>query len=416
MNIFKISIANLKDKKLNSFLSAMLLTLGIGMISMLLLLDKQLDAQFKRNIKGIDMVVGAKGSPLQLILSGIYQIDAPTGNVPLSEVTRLSKNPMVKSVIPMSMGDSYNGFRIVGTTHQYVAHFEAVLETGEVFSAGQTVTLGAKVARETGLKVGDTFESSHGLDGAGEAHGSHPYKVAGIYAANGSVVDQLILTSLESIWQVHDHEATAPGLQAMKELEDETAPHEGHDHDDHQDEKEVTMALVKFRNPMGLMMIPRQINENTTMQAALPSIEINRLFSLMGMGIDTLKALALLIIVIAGLSVFISLFNALKERKYEMALMLSMGATRGRLFIMLLLEGLLLAITGFAAGLLMSRLGLWFFAKSAARDYHYDLAQYRVLTEEWYLLIGALAVGFLAALVPSLGIYRINISRTLAEE
>ena len=102
MNLFKISWANLKDKKLNSFLSALLMTLGIGIISLLLLLSKQLDDQFRRNIKGIDMVVGAKGSPLQLILSGIYQIDSPTGNISLSEAQRVMKNPLVKTAIPLS--------------------------------------------------------------------------------------------------------------------------------------------------------------------------------------------------------------------------------------------------------------------------------------------------------------------------
>jgi putative ABC transport system permease protein len=124
MNLLKISIANLKEKKLNSFLSALLLTLGIGMISLLLLLNKQLDEQFRRNIRGIDMVVGAKGSPLQLILSSIYQIDSPTGNIPLSEVNALKRNPFVKTIIPLSMGDNYHGFRIVGTSTAYADHFE----------------------------------------------------------------------------------------------------------------------------------------------------------------------------------------------------------------------------------------------------------------------------------------------------
>ncbi|PWJ56939.1 putative ABC transport system permease protein [Dyadobacter jejuensis] len=409
MNIVQLSLANLREKKLNSFLSIMLLTLGIGMISLLLLLDKQLESQFKRNIKGVDMVVGAKGSPLQLILSSIYQIDAPTGNIPLTEVNRLARNPFVKTVIPLSMGDSYHGYRIIGTDSSYVRHFEAQLAQGTLFSESQSVTIGAKVAKATGLKIGDTFEGAHGLDGAGEAHGAHPYKVVGVFEANGSVIDQLILTSLESIWQVHDHEEEAPGLAALNELEQGGEAHGEHG-------KEITSALIKFRNPMGLMTLPRQINQNTSMQSALPSIEINRLFSLLGIGIDTLRALALLIIVIAGLSVFISLYNSLKERKYEMALMLSMGATRSRLFGMLLLEGIILSVMGYVFGIGLSRVGLWLFAQSAEKDYHYDFSQFQLLPNEWYLLGAALLVGFLAALLPSLGIYRVNISRTLAEE
>lgn len=409
MNLLKISVANLKEKKLNSFLSALLLTLGIGMISLLLLLDRQLDEQFKKNIKGIDMVVGAKGSPLQVILSSIYQIDAPTGNIPLAEVNGLKRNPFVKSVIPLSMGDNYQGFRILGTTPQYPAHFEAKTTEGKLFDASMEVTIGSKVAEATKLKIGDTFASSHGLDSQGDAHGDKKYKVVGIFEANGSVVDQLVLTSLASVWDIHEHAEAAGHDEHEEENHQETEA--GHD-----EEKQVTSALVQFRSAMGLITIPRQINENTSMQAALPSIEINRLFSLLGVGIETLRALALIIISIAGVSVFISLYNSLKERKYEMALMMSMGATRTRLFLMLLMEGIMLAVIGFFTGIIVSRIGLLLFSKAAERDFHYSLSEFSILPEEIYLFIGALVIGLLAAALPSLGIYRLNISRTLAEE
>jgi putative ABC transport system permease protein len=412
MNLFKISIANLKEKKLNSFLSALLLTLGIGMISLLLLLNKQLDEQFRRNIRGIDMVVGAKGSPLQLILSSIYQIDSPTGNIPLSEVNALKRNPFIKTIIPLSMGDNYHGFRIVGTTLKYAEHFQAKIKEGALFNKPMDVVLGSKVAKNSELKIGDTFASSHGLDSEGDAHNDKKYKVVGIFESTGSVADQLILTNLESVWEIHEHaETPAEGIKENDpEHENEMAEPA------HEDEKQVTSALIQFRNPMGLITIPRHINQNTSMQAALPSIEINRLFSLLGVGIDTLRALALVIIIIAGVSVFISLYNSLKERKYEMALMLSMGATRTKLFFMLLLEGLVLAITGYLSGIILSRVGLWLFSRAAEEDFNYSLREFSLLPEEIYLLIGALVLGLVAAALPSLGIYRLNISRTLAEE
>lgn len=407
MNLLKISFANLKEKKLNSFLSALLLTLGIGMISLLLLLNKQLDEQFRRNIRGIDMVVGAKGSPLQLILSSIYQIDAPTGNIPLGEVNALKRNPFIKNIIPLSLGDNYKGYRIVGTTPAYIKHFQAKISEGTLFSETMAVSIGSKVAHTTGLKIGDAFESAHGLDSEGDVHGDKKYKVVGILEENGSVTDQLILTSLASVWDIHDHvENSASG-----HYDGETG-HEEH----HEEKREITSALIQFRNPMGLITIPRQINQNTSMQAALPSIEINRLFSLLGVGMETLRALAAIIIVIAGVSVFISLYNSLKERKYEMALLLSMGATRTKLFLMLLFEGLILAVTGYLTGLLLSRLGLLLFSRAAEQDFHYSLRQFGLLQEEMFLFAGALAIGLLAAALPSLGVYRLNISRTLAEE
>jgi putative ABC transport system permease protein len=410
MNLFKISVANLREKKLNSFLSALLLTLGIGMISLLFLLNKQIEEQFRRNIKGIDMVVGAKGSPLQLILSGIYQIDAPTGNIPLQEVNALKRNPFVKNVIPLSMGDNYQGFRIVGTNQKYTDHFQAKISAGALFSRSMEVTIGSKVARTLGLKIGDRFASSHGLDSNGDVHGAKKYIVTGIFEPNGSVIDQLILTSLSSVWDIHEHAAESGVAHTEHDDHNESPGDTG------EDKKEITSALVQFRNPMGLITIPRQINQNTSMQAALPSIEINRLFSLLGVGIETLRALAAVIIIIAGISVFVSLYNSLKERKYEMALLLSMGATRTRLFFMLLFEGLILAVIGYFSGLILSRLGLLLFSKAAEEDFHYSIGQFSLLPEEIYLFAGSLLIGLLAAALPSLGVYRLNISRTLAEE
>lgn len=396
MNLLNLSWANLKDKKLNSFLSALLLTLGIGIISLLLLLNKQLEDQFRRNLRGIDMVVGAKGSPLQLILSSVYQIDAPTGNIPLSQVEILEKNPMVKAAIPLSMGDNYHGFRIVGTNEKYPQHFGAELASGSLFEKSMEVSIGYKVAEGAGLKVGDTFAGSHGFDGEGETHGDHKYIVKGIFKPSDSVLDQLILTHFSSVWSIHEDHGHAAEEDSTKE-------------------KEVTSALISFRNPMAMMTLPRMINENTKLQTALPSIEINRLIELLGVGIDTMRALAILIMLIAGVSVFVSLYNSLKERKYEMALLLSMGATRTRLFLLLLFEGLMLAIIGFLCGIAVSRIGLWLFSQTAEKDFNYSFGNFSPLQEEFYLFAGALLIGVLAAAIPALGIYRINISKTLAE-
>jgi len=310
------------------------------------------------------------------------------------------------------MGDNYHGFRIVGTTPKYAEHFQAKIKEGVLFNKPMDVVLGSKVAKNSELKIGDTFASSHGLDSEGDAHDDKKYKVVGIFESTGSVVDQLVLTNLESVWEIHEHAETPANNTKESDPEHENEMAESH----HEDEKQVTSALIQFRNPMGLLTIPRQINQNTSMQAALPSIEINRLFSLLGVGIDTLRALALVIIVIAGASVFISLYNSLKERKYEMALMLSMGATRTKLFFMLLLEGLILAITGYISGIILSRIGLWLFSRAAEEDFNYSLREFSLLPEEIYLLIGALMLGLVAAALPSLGIYRLNISRTLAEE
>lgn len=411
MNLFRISWSNLQDKPLSSFLSGLLMTFGITIISLLLLLNKQLDDQFRKNIKGIDMVLGAKGSPLQLILSSIYQIDSPTGNISLDEAERLTRNPMIKTAIPLSMGDNYRSFRIVGTNKKYLDHFGATVTQGKLFQQNLETVIGPRVAAVTGLKIGDTFASSHGLDEAGEEHADAKYKVVGILTPTNTVTDQLILTPLSSVWAIHEHGHDEHNEEASAEHHDGGEAHE----EAEEAPREITSMLIKFRNPMG-MMLARGINSNSKLQAALPNIEINRLFSLLGVGVETLQKLAVVIMLISGISVFVSLYNSLKERRYEMALMLSMGATRAQLFGMLLLEGLALALIGFILGVLLSRVGLWLFSNNVSSEYHYNLAAYKLLPEEWILFGVALCIGLLAAALPALGVYRMNISRTLAED
>ncbi|MDQ1087865.1 MULTISPECIES: ABC transporter permease [unclassified Siphonobacter] len=413
MNVIKISLANLRDKPLSTFLSTLLMALGVGLISLLLLISQQLEDKFTRNLKGIDLVVGAKGSPLQIILSSIYQIDSPTGNIPLSDAMMLGRNPMVKEAIPLAMGDNYKLFRIVGTNSKYFSHFEAKLTEGRLFEKPMEAVIGAKVARQTGLKLGDTFAGAHGFDEEGHVHGDAKYKVVGIAAPNNSVVDNIILTPYESIWQVHEGQEGSQGNEVISEMisspgSDSTA--------DNEPSHEITSLLIKFRNPMGNVILPRIINENSKLQAASPALEITRMLDLLGVGVDTIRWMALVIIVIAGISVFVSLYNSLKERKYEMALMLAMGATRSKLFLMLLLEGMIISILGYIFGIIMSRVGLAVLSAGADQSFHYSFEVLAISPLEGILLGGVLVLGLLAAALPSLNVYRLNLSRTLAEE
>ncbi len=403
MNLIKLSWNNLIAKPLSTLLSLLLLILGVSIISLLLMLNKQMNDTFLRNIEGIDMVVGAKGSPLQLILSSVYHIDNPTGNIHMDEALGLSRNPIIEKAIPLAYGDSYKSYRIVGTDTSYVNHYQAKIANGRLWEAPFEVTLGTKVARILGLEVGDEFFGSHGLLDDNNVHEVHPYKVVGILSPSNSVLDQLILTGISSVWGVHEE-------------------HKGGDEKAHDGEEEVievkreiTALLVKFRNKGRGLFMPRMINENTSMQAALPAIEINNLRDNLGLGIVILQGVALAIIFISGMSVFISLYNALKDRKYEIALMRSMGASRIQLFVMVMLEGLFLALLGLLLGIVASRIGLIALSAYASDNYHYDFAVFVFQPEEFILFFASLGIGLLAATIPAIQAFNTNISQTLAD-
>ncbi|ALM49828.1 permease [Flavobacterium psychrophilum] len=443
MMITKIAWKNIWFKPLNTALSIILLTASVAIITLLILLQEQFEKKFSDNIDGIDIVLGAQGSPLQLILSSVYQVDAPTGNIDYTEAKKWMKHPFVETAIPLSFGDNYRGFRIVGTTPDYLTKYGAEVKNGKVFGNNFEVVVGSSIAQKLGMKVGDKFFGSHGDAEEGEVHDHQAYIVTGIASPTGKVVDNLILCNLQSVWAMHDHEHEEGeethdhdheehdhDHEAVTDAHDHD--HEGHDHDDHAEEahnhehgheeatiseegKEITAVLVKFRSKMGIVTWPRIIAQNTKMQAASPAIEINRLFSLFGIGLDALRYLAIGIMVISGISIFIALFNTLKERKYEFALLRVNGASRLQLLSLVLIESLLLCVTGFVFGTIVGRVALVFISGSSEDEFKMSFNPLEFVWEkEGYLFLLTIFVGILAAVIPAVKAYSLNISKTLA--
>jgi putative ABC transport system permease protein len=438
MKIIFIAWKNCWQKAGATSLTLLLLSFGVGIISMMFLLENQLSDKFNKNIKDIDFVLGAKGSPLQLILANVYHIDAPTGNIKVSEAQKIIKNPTVKEAIPLAYGDNYEGWRIVGTTKRYAEFYEVKLKEGKIFETPFEVTVGSYAAKELGLKLGQTFKSNHGLDKEGEEEEGHDqlFTVVGIYEASGTVIDRLILTPVESIWEVHDHgdheESAHAGIVSAEDHDaeehagEEHAGEDGHDHaeeehaheaghDDHEEEREVTAYLLIKRLPMAPMILP-QLVKNTNMQLALPAIEINRLNENFGIGMSVVKAVAILIMIISFLSVFISLFNALRERQYELAILRTLGGRRIQLFILILLEGLFMVVLGLIIGLVLSRVGIILLSDMAKDSFHDEFNAMIFLPQEYYLVGITLGLGVVASLLPALRAFFMDISKTLSND
>jgi putative ABC transport system permease protein len=479
MNLFKLSWKNLISKPLNMGLSLLLVALGVGLTSILLLINKQFQDRLYNNVEDIHMVIGAKGSPLQMILSSVYHIDVPTGNIPLKKTKWLKKSKFVSKAIPLALGDSYKGFRIVGTDHQLPEHYKVRLKNGKLWEKDMQACVGAKVAQKLKLKIGSTFHGSHGLvDDGMHVHETYPYKVVGIFAQSNTVLDQLILTNVSSVWRVHedhDHEAEiVEGTDQNDSTNEDSHNHDGHNHDGHnhdghnhdehshdehnhdghnhdghnhdghnhdghnhtaepekelapisEEGKEITAMLVTFAkdqqgntSTMASVHIPKIIDETEGLEElgyAIPAIQLRRLLDNMGLGAGFLYVLAIIIIGISAFSMFISLYSSMKERKYEVALMRTMGASRLQLFFMVSMEGILIGLFGYLIGMLISHGGMAILAGYLEDTYQYSFSATMFMIEEFYLLIGSLLIGFIAALIPALQAYRTNISSTLGQ-
>jgi len=401
LNAFSLAVKSLRHKPLTTSINLLLMAIGIAMMSFVLSASQQLQDGALRDAQGIDLVVGAKGSPLQLILSSVYHIDIPTGNIPLAAQAQLAQNRMVKKVIPLALGDSYEGFRIVGTTPDYVAHYGGTLTQGKMFEAPLQAVLGAQVAARTGLGLGGSFTGAHGLARGGETHGDAPFTVIGILKPTGTVLDRLVLTPVTSVWRVHEIEH---GID-VNDVQEKAAMDE---------ERELTALLVQYASPLAAAMLPRMINNQTALQAAQPAFESAKLFRILGVGVDVLRGIAVVMLVSAALSMFAALYNALEERRTDMAILRTLGAPPVKLLSLLLTEGLILALAGAAIGWIAGHGALALVAGMLAEDQQFALSGWIVAPDEAWLALIAAGIGIAAALLPAVRAYRTDIATTLA--
>ncbi|SIN82702.1 putative ABC transport system permease protein [Parasphingorhabdus marina DSM 22363] len=426
-----LAIAYLRDRPLTTILNVLLLAISVAMLVLLLQFGSQFEKRFEKDAEGVDLVVGAKGSPLQLILSSVFHIDQPTGNIPLSSLELLRGDPATGRVIPLALGDNFEGYRIVGTDETFLDLHQAEIAQGAMFEAPMQAIMGASVAAETGADLGQQFIGSHGLsadDGADTGHDHAPFETVGVLAPTGTVIDRLILTSVESVWDVHgiahDHDHDH-GSDADHADHDHHGEHghadDGHDHakEDAQQtarlqsvqselQPELTALLVSYRNASGAIRIPAMINRQTEMQAAVPAVETARLLSLLGVSLEGARIFAWLLAAIGGLAIFVALFSMARSREGDLALLRVMGATRRQLFSTILLEGLVTAAAGAALGWLLAHSLLTVARNSFATMRDLGLSAWQPVSQEGLIILAVLIIGMVAAIIPALRVMRVD--------
>jgi putative ABC transport system permease protein len=390
MNIFQLAIKNIAHRKATGSLSILLLAFGITVMALVFNIQAQLDQKMRSNLANIDMVVAAKGSPLQIILCNVFHIDYPTGNIKIKDVEWLNKNPLVKKVYPISLGDSYKNVRLLGCDTSYFSLYEAEIIQGRYFNHDFEVVIGSSTAKKTGLNIGSEFSSQHGLDSEIDlSHDHQHFTVVGVLEPKGNVIDDLIITSNESIRRIHHNNQA-------------------------EEEKEVTALLLKFRNPLAAVQLPRIINAKSNLQAASPAFEMARLFSLLDNALSILRYFSLVIMVIAGLSIFVALYASLRNRKFEMALIRSLGASRIFVFFMILVEALILAIIGCLLGIMAAHSFLFLYGLNDSTGLLNSLDPFFFVFEEVFLIIFGFLIAVIASIIPAYRAFKTDISETLS--
>ncbi|MDO9200077.1 MAG: ABC transporter permease [Hydrogenophaga sp.] len=400
MNVFTLSWRYLWSRPMATVLNLLLLALGLASMAFVLIARDQVDRAFERDLAGIDLVVGAKGSPMQLILAGVFHLDVPPGNIALADVQQLQQHPQVAQLIPLSLGDNLEGFRIVGTTEAYPAHYGARFAQGALWQAPMQAVLGTQVAARTGLRLGQAFVGAHGLGTGGAVHAEAAYTITGVLEPCGCVLDRLVLTATESVWKVHDD------MHATEDMDEEDRAALAAD-------REVTLALITYRTPLAAVSFPRFINDSTAMQAAAPAVEITRLLSMVGVGTRVFQGLGAVLLAVAALSVFIALWSAVRERRGDLAMLRMLGASPLKVGTLLLCEALWLAVLACVLGLLAAHGLVALLGDLLMAEQSLAITGWQWVRTEVWVPVLALGVALLAAGLPALSAYRLDVMQLL---
>ena len=432
---------SLRSRLLNSTLSVFLTAFGVSLALLLTQFGNHIQNRLIKDGKNIDIVVGSKGSPLQLILSTVYHVDNPPGNIALSDAEILMKNPLVKSSIPIALGDNWKGYRIVGTTYEYLDHYNAFVEKGRLWKKDFEIVVGSAI----NLDINSEISGAHGLLEGGNVHHDEKYKVVGIMNQTGTVLDRLILTSLGSVLKIHefdDHNEKKKDLKNNhvhpEEKKNDHHTHSAeeehqHDHHDKQSEdddhghnnistyqekeyntKEITALIIKTSSPIANINLPRQINKETSMLAANPAVEITRLTTMLGLGSRTFAILSIILIAIASLSIFSGLAANLENRLGDLAILRALGYSKKRIFKIICFEGMILTVLGIFFGILIGMIVFNFFIQ-AINSLNISQASFRLIPSFFLIITCVFFAGFFAAILPAYRASKISVANQLSK-
>ncbi len=417
MSLWKIVLKNILERKLSATLTVLSIALGVALTISILAVKRESQDRFRQTAFGYELVVGSRGSPTQLVLNTVYHLDVSPGNIPYETYRQLrEEDPRVRMAIPIAVGDHYRGFRIVGTSDQFLTKFEVLPgekfrisgrpfqfcegalqeilsgkshEEGHSHDHGDEVfeaVVGSTVSEQAGLKVGSTFVATHGVEeGPAETH-EESWKVVGVLAPTGTPADRAIYINLESFFGIEGHS----------------------------NEGEISAVILKTRGGFAALSLAAELNQRSDVMAVVPAQVVGDLFSIIGTIDQVLLAVSLMVIVVAGISVLVSIYNSMNERRRSIAVMRALGARRRTVWSIIVLESIALCLLGGLVGLF---LGHGISAGAAGylqSEVGVTLSPLSFHREEVFVLAGLLVLGLLAGTIPAWKAYRTDIADGLS--
>ena len=412
MNILRLAAKSIWNRRLTALLVVLSIAIGVSLLLGVERLRVQARTSFSQTLSGTDLIVGARGGAINLLLYSVFRMGDATNNVSWRTAEAIAAWPDVAWTVPLSLGDSHRGYRVLGTTTAYFDHYQygqrqpLRLAAGAPFAGVFDAVLGAEVAAQLGYRVGSEIALAHG---AGKVsfmqHADKPFKVVGILAPTGTPVDRTVHVSLQGIEAVHvdwlggaplpGHGKTAEQVQAMT-----LTP------------KTVTAVLVGLKSKLRVFNVQRAINDyrDEPLLAILPALTTQQLWDLLSVGEQALLAISALAVVCGLLVMLTALITGMNERRREMAILRALGARPSQVFLLLVGEALLLTLCGILAGVLLLQLALGVGLPLLGGQLGLTIAAWPPSARELAMLGGVLLAGVLGGALPALRVYRLSLA------
>ncbi len=418
MLVLSLAWHSLKNRKLTTWLTVLSIGLSVALLVGVENVRSGARESFRGTISGTDLIVGARGGSLQLLLYSVFRMGQATNNITYESYRRFAEHPAVKWSIPYSLGDSYRGYRVVGTTNDFYEHYRYRRGRKIEFASGRLpdgvfdVVLGSEVAEKLRHKVGDRIVITHGVAAAKGIldHNDKPFTVVGVLGRTATPVDRSVYISLYGMSAVHaDWQEGAPPLPGEEIPASQLTK-------DKLEIKQITSLLLGMKSRIDVLRLQREIStyEAEPLQAIIPGVALDELWRTLGYAEDALQVITIFVLIVGLLGMLVSLYTSLNERRREMAILRAVGAGPRRIVLLLVLESGLLALLGSILGVLLIY-GLSIATQPIVEQRFGLYLPVQPPTPTGWVYLGAVAVaGILIGFVPAVKAYRNALSDGLS--
>ena len=416
MAIFSLAWKSLLNRRFTAMLTVVSIALSVTLLVGVERLRTEARTSFANTLSGTDLIVGARSGPVQLLLYTVFRIGDATNNISWKSYQEIAAHPKVAWSVPISLGDSHRGFRVLGTTtayfdrYRYARDRQLVIAQGQRFADLYDAVIGAEVAEKLGYKIGDPMIVAHGASDVSFArHDDKPFRVVGILARTGTPVDRTVHVSLEAIEAIHvDWQSGAPipgvSISAEQTRAMDLTP------------KVITAALFGLKSKIATFQVQRFINEypQEPLSAILPGVALSQLWDLIGIAENALLIVSAFVVVVGLFGMLTALLTSLNERRREMAILRSVGARPGHVFALIMGEAGFITLLGVVLGLALLYILLLAGQPIIESRFGIFIAIGGLSPYEWILLGAVMIAGFLVGSIPSYRAYRLSLADGLS--